>query len=47
MRKIFLNTMQKISPENSLPLPRNLNKKRNDSARQWPRLIQIKACLTS
>jgi len=23
MQKFFLNTMQKISPENSLPLPRN------------------------
>jgi len=30
MRKFFLKTMQKISPENSLPLPRNLKKKRND-----------------
>jgi len=25
MRKVFLNTMQKISPENSLSLPRNRN----------------------
>jgi len=26
MQKAFLNTMKKISPENSLPLPRNRQK---------------------
>jgi len=28
MRKIFLNAMHKLWPENSLPLPRNCKKKK-------------------
>jgi len=50
MRKKFLNAMQKILPENSLPLPRNRRKKRKDftqSWRQWPCLLKAKIRITS